>query len=89
MNNMGSFSHPSKSRMERKIISTGMVITRSVNIERSGLGSGCLEDEEKDGRARSSANFEAWRDVDSRETRIDPAAPGSPEITIARIAKPS
>lgn len=59
VNNMGSFSHPSTSRMERKIISTGMVMSKSVIIESSGLGSGCLEDEEKDGRERSSANFAA------------------------------
>jgi len=59
VNNMGSFSHPNTSKMERKIISTGMVMSRSVIMESSGLGSGCLEDEEKEGRARSSANFAA------------------------------
>jgi len=59
VNNMGSFSHPRTSKMERKIISTGMVMSKSVIIESNGLGSGCLEDEEKEGRARSSANFAA------------------------------
>ena len=46
VNNMGSFSHPSAFKMERKMISTGMVMIRSVIIERSGLGSWCLEDAE-------------------------------------------
>lgn len=58
VNNMGSFSHPSTSKMERKMISTGMVMSKSVIMESSGLGSRCL-DEEKDGRPRSSANFAA------------------------------
>lgn len=59
VNNMGSFSHPSTSKMERKMISTGMVMSKSVIMESSGLGSRCLEDEEKDERPRSSANFAA------------------------------
>lgn len=59
VNNMGSFSHPSTSNVKRKIISTGRVMTKSVIMERSGLGSGCLEDDEKDGRVRSKANFAA------------------------------
>lgn len=71
MNKNGTFSQPILRRTVRKTISTGRVMSRRVIMTRRGLGwfSSGWEDLE------SAA---ACRAVESRETNIEPAAPGRP-----------
>jgi len=88
-NKNGRLSQPRALRIVRKIISTGNVMKRRVIMDSSGLGSGCLDGVEYDGRVFSTASFAACKAVDNLDTRIDPAAPGRPDMTTARTANPS
>ena len=45
---------------------------------RTGLGSGNFDEFEQEGRLRWRRRAAACKDVDSLETRMEPAAPGRP-----------
>jgi hypothetical protein len=80
----GIRSHPSARRMLRKMTSTGRVTIMRVIITKRGLAS------RVPGRGLDPlAKAAACSEVESRETKIEPTAPGRPLITTARRAKPS
>ena len=66
------FSQPNALSTARKTISTGIVIKSRVTITSFRLGSEAR-------RAEFALCAAAWRDVDKRETKIEPAAPGKPK----------
>lgn len=78
-NKIGRSSQPRPSRTERKITSIGSVMQRSVIVVKRGLGSGCLGLLENDGKVCRIVRAAACREVDKREIKMEPAAPGSPK----------
>ena len=67
------FNQPNALSTARKIISTGIVIKSRVTITNLRLGSDARKAE-----LALELIAAAWRDVDRRETNIEPAAPGRP-----------
>lgn len=67
-------------RTARKMTSTGRVTKNSVSMTKRGLGSvrGGLRAKEEALVVGREPATDAWRDVDRRETRMEPTLPGSP-----------
>jgi len=79
-NMIGSLSHPKAWRIARKTISTGRVTRNRVIMTIRGDGSFVLE--------RDTSEIEACKEVERRETNIDPTLPGKPLITMASKGNP-
>lgn len=78
INIAGTCSHPTDFKTTRNTISTGRVIRRSVSMTRRPLGWlwGC---------SKGLGSTAAWRAVERRETKMEPAAPGRPENQIQPV----